>query len=100
MYSGVCKVGSRARHVQGDLMLSVQAIEKGNMNYLEVGNLIQDCLKTIQIFLFLFLGNKLTQVAHLIARVSSEIDCFHNLFSQTYFVLESLSILKSFNKII
>lgn len=70
-------------------MLTMQAIETDNMNYLEVGNLLQFCLMIVHVFLVSYVRKQANQVTHFIARVSYEVNCFHGLFSPPQFVLKN-----------
>lgn len=79
--------------IESDSMLSVQAIERGDINLLEVGNVIQDCrcmLNDRPDFSVSFVRKQANQVACLIARVSCEVNCFHEFCSPPHSVLKNL----------
>ena len=77
-----------------DSMLTFQAITKGTMNYLEVGNMLEDCSKLLKDrpdFSLEFVKKQANKVAHSLAKVPCEIGCFIDfLKSPPQLVLENI----------
>lgn len=79
--------------VECDSMLTVQALQKESPNYLEVGNILQDCrilLKDRPDIRISFVKKQANKVAHLLARVPCEASCFNDFISPPCSVLESI----------
>lgn len=74
-------------------MLTVQAINKNSENLLEVGNVLHECsslLSTQQDISFSFVRKKAKNVAHMLAKVPCEVNCYNEFYSPPHSMLETL----------
>lgn len=79
--------------IESDSMLTVQAVKQGSPNYLEVGIMIQECrilLDDLPDFSISFVKKQANKVAHTLARVPCEANCFREFLSPPQIVLEKL----------
>ena len=79
--------------IETDSMLTVQAINKHSENLLEVGNVLRECcslLSTRQDISISFVRKQANNVAHMLARVPYEVNCFNDFYSPPHSVLETL----------
>lgn len=79
--------------VESDSLLTVRHIREGNMNYLEVGRLLQECrnlLVSHPNFGVSHVRKQANKVAHSLARVSCEANSFLDFLSPPHQVLENL----------
>lgn len=79
--------------VESDSMVTVQAIQKGVDNRLEVENILQDSrlLLSERSYIYVsFVRKQANRVAYLLARVSCEVNCFKYFCSRPHLVLKSI----------
>lgn len=79
--------------IESDSLVTVQAINKAVENYLEVGVVFQKCrefLNDRRDISVSFVKKQANKVAHLIARVPCEVNCFIDLMTPPRSVLEPL----------
>lgn len=79
--------------VENDSMLTVQAICKGTDILHEVGHMLQESRSLIQArpdISVSFIKKQANKVAHLLARVPCEVNCFNDFSSPPHLVLEHI----------
>lgn len=79
--------------IESDSMLTVQAINQGTTNHLDVGNVLQESRMMLEIyphFNVSFARKQANKVAHALARVPCQANCFVDFSSPPQLVLESL----------
>lgn len=79
--------------IECDSMLTVHALRNDTPNYLEVGNFLQECRSLLQSrpdVSVSFVKKQANKVAHLLARVPCEANCFIDFLSPPHSVLESI----------
>lgn len=89
----IIELGVHEVELESDSKLTVNAIVGNTPNYLEVGNILQECrelMKDRPDLMVSFVRKQANRVAHLLARVPCEADSFHVFFSPPQSVLESI----------
>lgn len=87
------ELGRENVEIESDSLLTVQAIVGGTDNYLEVGSMLQECRSLISNrpdISISFVKKQANKVAHLLARVPCEVNCFNDFLSPPQLVLESI----------
>lgn len=78
---------------QSDSLLTVQALSKDSQNLLEVGNILQESRKLFEDrpdLVISLVKRQINVVAHLLARLPCEANCFNDFLSPPHMVLESI----------
>ncbi|XP_074323179.1 uncharacterized protein LOC141660115 [Apium graveolens] len=79
--------------VESDSLISVQAINKTSENYLEAGVVFQECrdvLRARSDIVLSFIKKQANKVAHSVARVPCDVNCFVDFSTPPHSVLEYL----------
>ncbi|XP_074323988.1 uncharacterized protein LOC141660906 [Apium graveolens] len=79
--------------IESDSLNTVQALNSALENYLEVGVIFQECRRLLderRDILVSFVRKQANKVAHLVARVPCEVNCFIDIMTPPQSVLEHL----------
>lgn len=89
----VHEMGIQNVTIECDSMLTVQAVNKRTTNALHVGNVLQEIYMFLDLIPHLdvsFIRKQANKVAHALARVPCQVNCFVEFLSPPHLVLENL----------